>query len=162
MNFYEISQNNSGGSFVVNDKLCHRLIIEAASAKEAWKFAKTLGCYANGCAKGKDCSCCGDRWYKPSEYDVLDLDKYNKEEFEIDYYGSGDLLEGWNRLYGNLEKIGELHLDKKYSFNRAACKVKFNSILEYLQCTANRYGWTTPDIRVFYKNGDIKEIFKNK
>jgi hypothetical protein len=27
--FYEFSQNNSGGSFDVNDKLCHVMIIEA-------------------------------------------------------------------------------------------------------------------------------------
>ena len=33
--FYEISQNNSGGHFDVNDKLYHRLIIEADSAEKA-------------------------------------------------------------------------------------------------------------------------------
>lgn len=27
--FYLFSQNNSGGSFIVNDKVCHRLFIEA-------------------------------------------------------------------------------------------------------------------------------------
>jgi hypothetical protein len=25
---------------------------------------------------------------------------------------------------------------------------------------ANRYGWTTPDCRIYYKNGNVKEIFK--
>ena len=27
--FYEFDQNNSGGHFTVNDKVCHRLFIEA-------------------------------------------------------------------------------------------------------------------------------------
>ncbi|MGG0794754.1 hypothetical protein ABE137_12210 [Brevibacillus laterosporus] len=27
--FYDFSQNNSGGSFMINDKICHRLFIEA-------------------------------------------------------------------------------------------------------------------------------------
>ncbi len=61
-NFYEIGQNNSGGSFVVNDKLCHKLIIEAANEQEALGKAEELGCYWNGCADGSDYPCCGDRW----------------------------------------------------------------------------------------------------
>ena len=38
----------------------------------------------------------------------------------------------------------------------------FNNIEEYAQCLANDYGWTTPDIRIFYKNGTVKEIFSNR
>ena len=43
--FYLFDQNNSGGSFVLNDKLCHRLFIEADSAEEAVSIAENLGCY---------------------------------------------------------------------------------------------------------------------
>ena len=32
----------------------------------------------------------------------------------------------------------------------------------YLQFLANNYGWTTPDIRIHYLNGDKKEIFTLK
>jgi hypothetical protein len=27
---------------------------------------------------------------------------------------------------------------------------------------ANLFGWTSPDVRVFYKNGEVKEIFSSK
>ena len=63
--WYEISQNNSGGSFDVDDKLCHRLFIQAPSEARALGIAEELGVYWNGCETGRDCSCCGDRW---SEY----------------------------------------------------------------------------------------------
>jgi len=67
--FYEFSQNNSGGSFVVNKKLTHRLFVEADSVEEACVFAKSLGCYWNGVDEGLDCDCCGDRWHKPWDDD---------------------------------------------------------------------------------------------
>ena len=67
MKFYEISQNNSGGFFVEDDKLCHRLYIEAETSEEATEIAEGLGCYWDGCSDGTDCSCCGDRWYPPQD-----------------------------------------------------------------------------------------------
>jgi hypothetical protein len=39
--------------------------------------------------------------------------------------------------------------------------MKMNSIEEYAQVMADLYGWTKPDIRIFYKNGEVKEIFKD-
>ena len=38
--FYEFDQNNSGGVFKVDDKLCHRLFIEAENANQAIKKAE--------------------------------------------------------------------------------------------------------------------------
>jgi len=35
--FYELTQNSSGGDFETNDKLCHRLIIEATSEEDAFE-----------------------------------------------------------------------------------------------------------------------------
>lgn len=59
--FYLFNQNNSGGSFIVNDKVCHRLFIEADDGREALRVAESLGCYWDGVSKGLDCPCCGDR-----------------------------------------------------------------------------------------------------
>lgn len=106
MKFYEFGQNNSGGSFVVDDKLCHRVVIEADNAEVANQKAESLGIYFDGVSSGSDCECCGDRWYPCDEYDTID---------DIDD----------------------------------------------LQNLADQYGWTTPDIRVFYSDGSVKEIFSS-
>ena len=57
--FYEFNQNNSGGSFTVNDKLCHRVVIEAKDTIEANEIAQNLGIYFNGVEEGFDCSWVG-------------------------------------------------------------------------------------------------------
>ena len=62
--FYHYSQNNSGGQFHVNKNVCHDVIIEAPSAHQANERAEDLGLYFNGVEEGRDCSCCGDRWYR--------------------------------------------------------------------------------------------------
>lgn len=65
--WYEFTQNNTGGSFDVDDEICHRLFIEADSESEAEEKAFDMGVYYDGCFNGSDCSCCGDRWYSPDE-----------------------------------------------------------------------------------------------
>ena len=50
--WYEFTQNNSGGDFVVDDKVCHRIYIEAGDFREAVIIAERLGCYWNGVKKG--------------------------------------------------------------------------------------------------------------
>ena len=69
--FYTFSQNNSGGSFVYskNTGVSHFVIIEAHTAKEANRYAEDIGIYFDGCSKGRDCRCCGDRWYETSDRD---------------------------------------------------------------------------------------------
>lgn len=76
MSWFEFDQNNSGGSFDVDDKLCHRLFIEADDYDTAERIATHLGVYFNGVSQGIDCGCCGDRWsnYMPDEL-----------EFPMDY-----------------------------------------------------------------------------
>jgi len=75
--FYTYNQNNSGGKFrFVENRISHFVIIEAADGAEADERAQEIGIYFNGCADGRDCKCCGDRWYpsydegteKPSVY----------------------------------------------------------------------------------------------
>lgn len=40
--------------------------------------------------------------------------------------------------------------------------VIFNTVEEYAQHVANEYGWTSPDTRIFYKSGEVKEIFTQR
>ncbi|MGA0164712.1 MAG: DUF7296 family protein [Bdellovibrionota bacterium] len=65
--WFLFDQNNSGGKLVVNDKVCHRLFIEAKNESEAISIAEGLGVYFNGVDDGRDCPCCGDRWYRAEE-----------------------------------------------------------------------------------------------
>jgi len=118
LKFYRFRQSNSGGSFVVDKKVCHEVIVEASNKEEAIEIAMDLGIYFNGVDDGFDCPCCGDRWYEP----------YSHIEFPI-----------------------------KWDENKT-----FVTIEEYAQFVANEYGWTKPDIRIFYKNGEVKEIFSSK
>lgn len=60
--FYEYFQNNSGGGFDVDDKVCQIVVIEANSAAEANTITIDLGIYFDGCTEGLDCNCCGGRW----------------------------------------------------------------------------------------------------
>lgn len=63
--FYEFRQNNSGGSFDIDDArgIGPRVWIEALSAVDADQRAQAVGIYFGGVEGGMDCECCGDRWY---------------------------------------------------------------------------------------------------
>ena len=70
--FFEFNQNNSGGVFDFNEAagITHFVIIEAETPDQASARAQDIGLYFDGCAKGQDCGCCGDRWddiYKGEE-----------------------------------------------------------------------------------------------
>jgi hypothetical protein len=88
--FYEFSQNNSGGSFDIDDKLCGCILIEAKDAEDANIIAESIGIYFDGCDSGIDCSCCGDRWQPVDESDDINLKKvsksYNEELADMKYY----------------------------------------------------------------------------
>jgi hypothetical protein len=60
--FYVFRQNNSGGSFDINDDVTQFVIIEADSAADANSRAVGIGIYFEGVDKDLDCGCCGDRW----------------------------------------------------------------------------------------------------
>lgn len=71
--FYTYNQNNSGGSFIKKQEqgIDTIVIIEATSPSHADSIAEDKGIYFDGCSNGRDCNCCGDRWYKADEgYDV--------------------------------------------------------------------------------------------
>lgn len=168
--FYEIYQNNSGGSFVVDDKLCHRLFIEAKSGKEAIRIAEDLGCYWDGCDNGNDCRCCGDRWYRPDS--PLDFDTMNTRwgGYEVSFWlteykkkGSIDkdvVIQKLKDMYPGYTWLTEPIVEDKYRSHRVIGKIRVDNVEQYAQILADRFGWTTPDARIFYKDGNIKEIFK--
>lgn len=127
MKWFEFNQNNSGGYFDVDDKVCHRLFIEAEAFNDAVEKAEELGCYWDGVDKGIDCSCCGDRWGKWDDRPV-DLERYKTEGYKSLSHGT---------LY-------------------------FNNIEEYAQFLADKFGWTVPDGRIYYNDGNVKEVFSKK
>lgn len=85
--WFHYRQNNSGASFHRNANLDVNVVIEADTATDADTKAKSLGIYFDGVAGGRDCRCCGDRWYRayeandqPSCYgDALDLANLDTE-----------------------------------------------------------------------------------
>lgn len=63
--FYTYGQNNSGGSFVIDENVGQYVIVEADTVEQANDAAESrAGLYFDGCDQGVDCSCCGDRWYR--------------------------------------------------------------------------------------------------
>lgn len=73
MPFFEFIQNNSGGNYKTSKNgVTSYVIIEAKDSFFANAKAKSLGIYFNGISKGRDCSCCGDRWRKVDESDATD------------------------------------------------------------------------------------------
>jgi hypothetical protein len=84
--FFTYRQNNSGGSFNVSDQHGHILIIEADDLEDANHFAqKKADIYFDGVRKGRDCGCCGDRWYEP--YDGFEEVEEEDQPF-LDYLKS--------------------------------------------------------------------------
>lgn len=169
--FFEFSQNNTGGSFVTDDKLCHRLFIEAESAKEAISKAEDLGCYWNGVDEGQDCPCCGDRWY-PSGH-AVDFEEMNKrwggyevaewlEKKRGEKISDVEAISNLKSQYPGSEWLTEPVLEDKYGSQRVIGKIKVDSIEQYAQIMANLFGWTEPDCRIFYKDGSVKEIYSRK
>lgn len=157
--FFEISQNNSGGSFHVDDKVCHRLFIEADGVEDAISKAEDLGCYWDGCDSGYDCPCCGDRWHQP--YSAVDLDETNKKwgGYSVSKFTDISISE-FKSLYPNSVWSTEPKKTIKYGSNYIEGVIRLDSIEQYAQIMAILYGWTKPDCRIFYKDGRVVEIYK--
>ena len=144
MKWYEFDQNNSGGNFVTNDKLCHRIFIEAEDADAANKKAEELGIYFNGVEEGKDCPCCGDRWYSAG----------NGLTFPYDY---GSFTEEEAKSHAEKYKISVIESQRKYG-NRGS-DIIFEDIKTYCEFLEDEYGgWTNPAVRMYFDNGEILEV----
>jgi hypothetical protein len=71
--FYTFRQNNSGG-YDIGPKV---VIIEADNCTEANSIAcDKADVYFDGCDTGRDCNCCGDRWYPVGENDSSESPEY--------------------------------------------------------------------------------------
>lgn len=73
--YWQFHQNNSGGSFIVDESagISVDVIIEADSPREANERAERIGLYFDG---DGDCSCCGSRWLEVYDYDGTDTPTY--------------------------------------------------------------------------------------
>lgn len=160
MNWYCFDQNNSGGDFDVDDKVCHRLFIEAESFDDAVEKAEELGCYWDGVAAGIDCPCCGDRWSLWNDAPI-DLDKYSNKGYSVSTYESfnNNAIDEWNKKYSKYEIIEQPIFKKEYGIRTYVGRIRLHNIEEYAQFMADKYGWTTPDARIYYHDGSVKEIF---
>lgn len=158
--FFDFGQNNSYGYFVVDEKVCHRLFIEADNEDEAVSKAEGLGCYWDGVDNGKDCPCCGDRW---SRYYLrpVPIEKYTEEGYSVGVYDGiyKDTVSEWNKRYGKYECVVKPEFITEFSVGEYVGKIRFKTIEEYAQFLADGYGWTVPDARIYYKDGTVKEIF---
>lgn len=161
--FYKFDQNNSYGRFDVNDKVCQGLFIEADNEGEAIEKAEELGCYWDGVEEGIDCPCCGDRWSKwcISQYDFHDkrFDCYTVSTYN-GLSKSGE--ERWQEKFGSYEVVEKPVWRKSFGIPSYEGKIRFKDIEEYAQYLADEYGWTTPDVRIYYKDGSVKEIYSRK
>jgi len=94
--FYTYRQNNSGGFMEVDEKkgISQVVIIEAHDYYHANEIAKSIGIYFDGCDVGRDCHCCGDRWYPAWE---------NEGTADPQYYsqviGAGGYIKDYPSLY---------------------------------------------------------------
>lgn len=110
--YYEFRQNNSGGRWD-NDPgngIGFMVWIEAMSPSHANERAESIGIYFDGCDRGRDCSCCGDRWSRAREYDA-------HEEVPIERYLPNDGKgENFNySSYYNGEKVYIHQIDGPFS-----------------------------------------------
>ena len=153
--FYEFSQNNSGGFFDVNDKVCHRVVIEAKNEKEAISIITPMVE-----DQSSSCPCCGDRWsLYPTE---IDINEWKKEGYPVGVYDFYENPEKrWFSMYGNFPRLVEptWNSDKLGVSRQFHGAIYFNTIEEYCQHLANSYGWTSPDVRIYYTDGTQVEIF---
>lgn len=101
--FFEFYQNNSGGSFEIDDAagIGTRVWVEAHNANQASRLAEAIGIYFNGCADDRDCGCCGDRWSE-AYGDGEETPKIN-EEYDFNWSDTVYV----HRLDGTIERIAK-------------------------------------------------------
>lgn len=90
--FYLFTQNNSGGSFHRDENVDEYVIIQAYSAEHANSIAEDIGIYFHGVYKGRDCECCGDRWYCVN-------DDYDEVTDQPEIYGSTDISRHSHKIH---------------------------------------------------------------
>lgn len=101
--FYEFGQNNSGGSFDIDDEggIGPRVWIEAGNPEDANDRAESIGLYFNGVADGRDCSCCGSRWSAAWDGDEGEIAPKINEKYDFDWHDTVYV----HRLDGTIERL---------------------------------------------------------
>lgn len=82
MSWYHYRQNNTGGSFTVDERVGHHVLVEAATPAEADARAREIGLYFDGCDTADDCPCCGDRWSSAEVATASDEPKIYGEDLD--------------------------------------------------------------------------------
>lgn len=95
--FWRYDQNNTGGWF--DDDLPRVLWVQAETAHDADARAEALGVYFDGVDAGRDCDCCGDRWYRAGVYDRYPIHPdarwgHTPQDDEPIYMESGEVWTG--------------------------------------------------------------------
>jgi hypothetical protein len=105
--FYRFDQNNSGGDFRIDDEegIGPLVWIEALNKDHANLRAEELGIYFNGCQKGRDCSCCGDRW--TTQWDEEDGKERPVIDGKYDFHWHNTVY-----VHGLDGSIGRIRLDE--------------------------------------------------
>ena len=103
-----------------------------------------------------------DRWSQ-WDRDPIDVDEYNKNGFVVSVYDDiyPDIVGEWNKRYGKYEIIEQPIFKEKYNRGYIGT-IRLHNIEEYAQFMADEYGRTTPDARIYYNDGSVKEIFSTK
>lgn len=168
--FYLFYQNNSGAKYIVDNKVCKAIVIEADSSNDATDIAETIGCYWDGVSKGIDCPCCGDRWECVPE--EIDIDKEHGDEIVVQvplfkYNSVEQATDNWNKRYRRYDVIEEPHYVVSTTpllSPRIEGKIRITNIEDYLQYLVDAHFiiHTSPDARIYYKDGKVKEIFKEQ
>lgn len=150
------NQNNSGGSFDVDDDVCHRVVIEAADEKQAISIFEPM--IEN---QSDSCPCCGNRWY--INPDLIDLAHWKEKGYTATIYKHGshiDTEQKWRTKYETFSRLCQPSWGKSFAgFDEYGAPLFFNTIEEYSQFMANAYGWTSPDVIIHYLDGSKKQIF---
>lgn len=107
--FYLYHQNNSGGSF---GGPAIYVVVEADTPQEANTIAEANGVYFNGVNNGRDCECCGDRWYSMWEGDT-EPDGYHVVATEEEVVEITNQSKSW----AEMDTVPALLLIKKVSQN---------------------------------------------
>lgn len=79
-------QNNSGGSYDIDDNLSPLVVVEGNDYDHCVERAEAIGIYFNGVNRGLDCECCGNRWYRGDEV-LANIE--NCQEVPAMEYGGG-------------------------------------------------------------------------
>ena len=83
MPLFQFRQNNCGGQYM-GPKF---VVVKADDADQANQIAQDQGpVYFDGVADGRDCDCCGDRWYPVHDFNADDIwgvnmDNPNSDDF---------------------------------------------------------------------------------